>query len=124
MRPAPVHLILPLLLAGCAVGPAYQVPATPQPQAFKEAEGWAPAAPADALDRGPWWTLFKDPVLNGLIEQVDVSNQNVAAAVAAYAQARALVAQQRAALFPSVDLNTSAQRSGGDANRQSSYRLN
>lgn len=119
------YLPLALALAGCAAGPAYQVPATPQPAAFKEAQGWAPAAPADALERGPWWTLFKDPRLDQLIGQVEVSNQNVAAAVAAYAQARAQVAQQRAALFPSVVLNGSGQRQGGEGGNgaQTSYRL-
>jgi NodT family efflux transporter outer membrane factor (OMF) lipoprotein len=100
------------LLAGCAVGPAYQRPATPEPAAYKELQGWVPAAPADALERGPWWTLFKDPLLNELAGSVEVSNQNVAAAVAAYAQARAIVAEQRAALFPTVTLNGSGTRSG------------
>jgi NodT family efflux transporter outer membrane factor (OMF) lipoprotein len=112
------------LLTGCAVGPAYHTPTTPQPAAFKEAEGWVPAAPADTLERGPWWTLFQDPVLNQLESSVEVSNQNVAAAVAAYDQARAVVRQQRAALFPSVTLNTSAARSGGhDQESSSRYSL-
>jgi NodT family efflux transporter outer membrane factor (OMF) lipoprotein len=101
------------LLTGCAVGPTYHTPTTPQPAAFKEAAGWVPAAPADTLERGPWWTLFQDPVLDQLEASVEVSNQNVAAAVAAYDQSRALVRQQRAALFPSVILNTSATRAGG-----------
>jgi NodT family efflux transporter outer membrane factor (OMF) lipoprotein len=100
------------LVAGCAVGPAYQRPATPEPAAYKEMQGWVPAAPADALERGPWWTLFGDPLLNELAGSVEVSNQNVAAAVAAYAQARAIVAEQRAALFPAVTLNGSGTRSG------------
>jgi NodT family efflux transporter outer membrane factor (OMF) lipoprotein len=100
------------LLAGCAVGPAYQRPSTPEPAAYKEAQGWVPAAPADTLERGPWWTLFKDPLLNQLADSVEVSNQNVAAAVASYEQARALVAQQRAALFPVVTLNGGANRAG------------
>lgn len=100
------------LLAGCAVGPAYQRPTTPAPGAYKELQGWVPAAPADALERGPWWTLFQDPQLNDLAASVEVSNQNVAAAVAAYAQARALVTEQRASLFPSVTLNGSGTRSG------------
>src|SRR5207237_7003401 len=43
---------------------------------------------------------------------VEVNNQNVALAVARYAQARALVAQQRASLFPTVDLSGNATRSG------------
>jgi NodT family efflux transporter outer membrane factor (OMF) lipoprotein len=100
------------LVAGCSVSPTYHVPATPSPAAFKELEGWVPAAPADALERGPWWTLFGDPVLNELAASVEVSNQNVAAAVAAYAQARSIVAEQRAALFPSLSLTGSGTRSG------------
>ena len=61
----------------------------------------------------PWWQLFGDAELNALAEQVEVSNQNVAAAVAAYAQARALVREQRASLFPQITLDGSARRSGG-----------
>src|SRR6059058_3252396 len=97
-----------LLLAGCSFTPVYHVPTTPEPLTFKELDGWVPAAPADALERGPWWTLFGDPVLNELASQVEVSNQNVAVAVAAYAQARALVAEQRASLWPMATLNLSA----------------
>ena len=82
--PALIAVLLALLVGGCAVGPDYQRPATPDISQFKEAEGWLPAAPADALERGPWWQLFGDPVLNQLAERVDVSNQNVAAARAAY----------------------------------------
>ena len=124
MRLLPLALAA-ILTAGCAVGPTYQVPSTPSPAAFKQAEGWVPAAPADTLERGPWWTLFNDPVLTGLVQQVEVSNQNVAAAVASYAQARALVQEQRASLFPTVDLGVSADRSGGrDTDSRGSYRLN
>lgn len=103
---------LALLITGCAVGPSYQRPSTPEVMAYKEVGDWVTAQPADALERGPWWQLFNDPVLNELAARVEVSNQNVAAAVAAYAQARALVAEQRAALFPSVTLNGGASRSG------------
>ena len=113
-----------VLLAGCAVGPDYNRPDVNTPAAFKEARkaaaGWFPAAPADALDRGDWWTLFGDTELNALAQQVQVSNQNVAAAVASYAQARALVSQQRAALFPSLALDGSARRSGGSGSSGSS----
>ncbi len=109
----PTLALCTFLLGGCAVGPAYQRPATPDPAAFKEAQGWAPAAPADMLERGPWWTLFGDPVLDKLVASIEVSNQNVAAAAAGYAQARALVQEQRASLFPSLDLGVNADRSGG-----------
>jgi NodT family efflux transporter outer membrane factor (OMF) lipoprotein len=107
---------LMLVLAGCAVGPDYRTPATADVSTFKEAEGWVPAAPADALERGPWWSLFNDPVLDQLQSRVDVSNQNVALAVAAYAQARALVREQRASLFPSVTLDGGASRSRSSGN--------
>jgi NodT family efflux transporter outer membrane factor (OMF) lipoprotein len=105
--------LLASLAAGCAVGPAYQRPTSAEPAEFKEAHGWVVAAPADTLERGPWWTLFGDPVLNQLAASVEISNQNVAAAVAAYAAARALVQQQRASLFPAVTLDTTANRAGG-----------
>ena len=130
MHPTLIFRLVPLalaasILAGCAVGPAYKVPSTPSPAAFKETAGWVAAAPADTLERGPWWTLFNDPVLNQLAQQVEVSNQNVAAAVAAYAQARALVAEQRASLFPSVGLAGGGERSGGrDTDSKESFRLN
>jgi NodT family efflux transporter outer membrane factor (OMF) lipoprotein len=108
------------MLSACStMPPSYERPSAAAPAAFKEAPSagstWFPAAPADALDRGPWWQLFGDPILSSLVEQVEVSNQNVAAAVAAYAQAQALVRQQRAALFPSLAIDAGATRSGGAA---------
>lgn len=108
-------LALAAALAGCAVGPEYVQPEAASPATWKSApaaEGWLPAAPADALDRGEWWKLFGDPTLDDLASRVQVSNQNVAAAVANYAQAQALVRGQRAALFPSVTVDGSARRSG------------
>ncbi len=104
-------LLITALLAGCAVGPNYVRPSTPISPTFKEAEGWVRAQPDDAAPRGDWWTVLGDPVLDKLESQVEVSNQNLAAAEAAYRQARATVSEQRAALFPTVSLNGSAQRS-------------
>lgn len=110
-------LFVGFLTACTAVGPTYQRPSVDTPVAFKEGEGaWVAATPADALERGPWWQLFGDPVLNGLAERVAVDNQNIAQAVAAYAQARALVAEQRAGLLPQVNLDLGATRRGGGGN--------
>lgn len=110
-----------MVSASCAVGPDYQRPTTVTSVAFKEAADWAPAAPADALERGPWWRLFDDPTLDELAARIDVSNQNVAASVAAYAQARALVREQRASLFPVVALNGGANRSGGETGTRNNF---
>ena len=123
---AAVACAIAIALAGCAVGPAYQRPDVDTPVAFKEGYGeWVGAVPADQLERGPWWQLFNDPVLNDLASRVEVSNQNVAAAVAAYAQARSLVAVQRASLFPTVSLDVGASKSGGggDTPTRSSYQV-
>jgi len=115
------------MVAGCAVGPAYQVPSSAMPAEWKEqktAEGWLPAAPADALDRGEWWKLFGDATLDELAARVQVSNQNIAAAVANYAQAKALVRGERAALFPQVSLDGSGRRSGnvgGSSNASNAF---
>ena len=109
-------LITALLCGGlgaCLVGPNYHRPGAPATPAFKEAEGWAPAAPSDAADRKDWWTVFGDPTLNDLEAKVEVSNQTLKADEAAYRVAHALVAQDRAALFPTVSLGASATQSGG-----------
>jgi NodT family efflux transporter outer membrane factor (OMF) lipoprotein len=114
---APLLVATLAMLSACTVGTPYQRPSVIAPPAFKEAPDaestWFPAAPADTLERGPWWELFNDPALNQLAAQVEVSNQNVAAAVAAYAQAEAVVRLQRATLFPSLAVTGSATRSGG-----------
>ncbi len=106
-------LTLALLLAGCSwmrVGPDYQRPAVPLPAHFKEADGWIAAKPSDAVARDAWWTVFGDAQLNELAQRVAISNQNVAASVAAWHEAQALVGQQRASLFPTVNVTGSANR--------------
>ncbi|WP_043114190.1 efflux transporter outer membrane subunit [Solimonas soli] len=101
-------------LSACAIGPDYRRPdVAMRADHFKEAGAdWHPAAPGDAIDRGAWWELFGDAQLDEMAKQVEVSNQNIAAAQAAYAQARAMVREQRAALFPVVDLSGGVTRSG------------
>ena len=100
------------LASGCMVGPNYARPPVPTPPQFKEAAGWIQAQPADAAPRGDWWTVFNDPVLNDLEQKVVVSNQNLAAAEAAYREAHAVVAQDRAQLFPTLSVNGSVTHSG------------
>jgi NodT family efflux transporter outer membrane factor (OMF) lipoprotein len=93
-------LLLVFALAGCAVGPDYIPEAAPTPTKFKELKGWKVATPSDALNRGDWWAFYRDPKLAFLIKQVEISNQTVAAQAAAYEQARALIREAQAALFP------------------------
>jgi NodT family efflux transporter outer membrane factor (OMF) lipoprotein len=109
-------LICAALLTGCARGRDHTPPTVPVAATYKEAPpGWRVAEPADAFDRGPWWQLFNDPLLDELERKVEISNQTLAASEAAYRQARALVREQRAALFPQVTLGASATRSQASA---------
>ena len=105
----PVFVVL-LALAGCAVGPDYVPEAAPTPTKFKELKDWKVATPADTLNRGDWWAFYRDSRLDLLIKQVEISNQTVAAAAAAYEQARALIRQAQSALFPVLNATYNATR--------------
>lgn len=108
-----VAAALATALTGCAVGPDYKRPAAEIPAAYKEAApGWKVAQPADQHDRGDWWTIYEDPQLNTLEDQLNTSNQTIAQFAAAYRQARALVGEARAAYFPTVGASAGATRSG------------
>ncbi len=111
MRRSTLAFLVVPALAGCAVGPDYKRPEVETPQAFKEAGDWRLAQPGDETARGRWWEAFGDPQLNALVEQVEISNQNVVAAEARFRQARALVAASRAGLFPSLNADASITRS-------------
>jgi NodT family efflux transporter outer membrane factor (OMF) lipoprotein len=99
-----------LCLSACTVGPDYERPSAPVPAQYKEA-GWKVGEPLDGIDRGAWWSIYKDPLLDDLEKQIDISNQNLKAAAAAFEQSEWIVAQARASFFPTFDLNASAQRS-------------
>ena len=100
-------------LGACTALAPSQPPTAPTSASYLEPPpGWMAAAPSDTLSRGPWWTLFNDPVLDQLAPQVAVSNQTVAAAAAAVEESRAAVREQRAAFFPTLSLDAGVTRSG------------
>ncbi|MCK9686445.1 efflux transporter outer membrane subunit [Scleromatobacter humisilvae] len=102
-----------LALGACtALAPNQKFDAPTSAQFLEPPPGWMAAAPADTLTRGPWWTLFDDPVLTQLAPQVAVSNQNVAAAAAAVEESWATVREQRAAFFPTLSADVGVTRSG------------
>ncbi|MGS1027368.1 efflux transporter outer membrane subunit [Burkholderia glumae] len=107
-----VSAAVAMLVAGCAVGPDYHRPDVAVPAAYKEAPpGWKVAQPDDHADRGQWWKIYHDAQLDELIAKLNASNQTVAQSAAAYRQARALVAQARAAYFPTLGATASDTRS-------------
>jgi len=109
-RVATMCLASMFLLVGCAVGPKYHRPPVVAPPSYKEVGDWKTAQPSELSLRGNWWEIFNDPELNGLEQQVNVSNQNLKAAEAQYTQARALLRYNRADYFPTVSASASASR--------------
>jgi NodT family efflux transporter outer membrane factor (OMF) lipoprotein len=111
------------LLSACNVGPPYKRASVAQASVYKElltdqpsGEGWKVAQPGDAQLHGKWWELYGDPKLNALEEQVNVSNQNIAAAFASFMQARALVKEAQSQYYPTLTTDPSVTRSRTSAN--------
>ncbi len=115
MRVAAALLCGSVLFQGCDVGPKYNRPTAKVPATFKEVtpddlqkmDGWKVAQPQDSSLHGNWWEIFGDSQLNALEEQVNISNQNVAAAFASFMAARAVVRQARSQYFPTVSVGPS-----------------
>ena len=118
--------LLALLLAGCAVGPNYERPGAlgtnAMPPSFTGASAtnageWKPAQPSAHLPRGSWWEMFGDPELNRLEGLASTNNQQLAAALANFQQARALVSVARADFFPQISADPSFTRQRTSANQ-------
>ena len=112
-----IFFVVMLPFVGCSVGPKYKTPATPAPLAYKELANWKTAEPNEQALGGSWWEIFHDPQLNALEEQVNVSNQNLKAAVAQYQQARAALRYNRADYYPTLSTDPSAIRQRYSNNR-------
>jgi NodT family efflux transporter outer membrane factor (OMF) lipoprotein len=92
----------------------------PAPPAYKEIGNWKTAQPSDQNLGGNWWEIFQDPQLNALEQQIDVSNQNLKAAVAQYQEARAALRYARADYYPTASTAPSATRERYSDNRPGS----
>lgn len=121
---ASVLLVVATIFAtGCAVGPKYKVPAVTAPPAYKESTNWKPVQPNEQQLGGKWWEIFQDQQLDTLEGQINVSNQNLKAALAQYQESRAALRYVRADYYPTVAVSPSATRQEYSNNRppQSSF---
>ena len=98
------------LLSACAVGPDYVRPTLDVPAAWKESGDWKPADPRPAVSGLAWWQAYGDAALDGLESDALDANQNIRQAEATYRQARAILDEDRAGLFPTLGLNLGADR--------------
>jgi NodT family efflux transporter outer membrane factor (OMF) lipoprotein len=105
--------------AGCNLAPTYERPklTAPPPAAYKETGPWTDATPDDAAPRGAWWSMFEDPILDGLERQVETANPSLAADMAAYDQARAFAAEASAQLLPAIGSSGSTNLDRQSVNR-------
>jgi NodT family efflux transporter outer membrane factor (OMF) lipoprotein len=103
-------------LSGCLVGPAYHAPAPLEgqqppdsykesPNNFKDAGAWKIAQPQDAMLKGEWWAIFKDPELNSLEDQLNINNQNIKQFFQNFMEARAIIKETQSQLYPTVSVS-------------------
>lgn len=117
-------VVCALLIAStgaCSVGPNYHRPGAPVPIAYKELKGWKTATPNDTINRGIWWSIYRDPILDRLEKQIDVTNQNLKQFEAAYREARAEVREQQSGFFPSLAVTPQAGRQKSNHITATSY---
>jgi NodT family efflux transporter outer membrane factor (OMF) lipoprotein len=101
--------------SGCAVGPNFKRPPAPTADGYSN----APETIGDDAQRvvagmdipSEWWTLFKSPALDRLVEQALSANPDVGAAQAAVRQAHELYSAQRTSFFPVVQGSLTGDRS-------------
>ncbi|UCG71820.1 MAG: efflux transporter outer membrane subunit [Chromatiales bacterium] len=98
-------IALTLLVGGCTLGPDYQRPELPMPEAYLQT-----ADEGASIANLPWWELFLDPQLRSLIETALEENKNLAIAAARVEEARAQLGITRADQFPNVNAGTRAER--------------
>ena len=110
--PAAAAAVLVALLSGCAVTRVDPPAPVTAPAQYKEDGLWKQARPATAEPvPEQWWTLFDDPVLNDLQRRLVIGNENLKAAVAQLAGARAALEASRSALLPTLSVGVSGTRS-------------
>ncbi|MGC8722426.1 MAG: efflux transporter outer membrane subunit [Acidobacteriota bacterium] len=123
LRRAAAAALVPALLAtlSCAVGPDYHRPeaVARMPERFEGAGvTWRRTEPASAaVPKGPWWEVFGDPELSRLESEAASANQDLRAAAARYAEARASADVARSGLFPRLAAGASATRQQDSRNR-------
>ncbi len=86
-------------MSGCRLGPDYHRPKVETPSDWR----WKPAEPRDEVARGPWWRVFRDPVLDDLQARAESGNLDLEAAFARVEQARATARIRQADFYPTVD---------------------
>src|SRR6202035_649472 len=112
-----VVAVLSTAVAGCTVGPDFEVPKPPSVTRYTSTgEATVPgpdatkSVPTQAIAIGErvaanWWTLFRSSKLDLLVKQAIAGNLTLESAKARLAQAREAVAVASSALYPQIGIN-------------------
>jgi len=100
-------LMFPLLLAGCAVGPAYEEPQVDLPEEWPDE---VLLTGEERADWSNWWHRFDDPVLNRLVERALDDNLNMQLQYQRLQEARARLGLADAQQMPTVEGQADAAR--------------
>jgi multidrug efflux system outer membrane protein len=95
------------------VGPNYKRPSVPVPERYL-GDPEAAAAEAGTLADLPWWDVFDDPVLEGLVREALRSGFDARLAAARVEEARALYGGTRGNVWPGAGYRGSAERERAD----------
>jgi NodT family efflux transporter outer membrane factor (OMF) lipoprotein len=88
-------------LTGCRVGPDYHAPALPK-DADAPLVSLNPSAETAEVPPDAWWRLYKDPRLDGLVQEALHANRDLAAADANLRAAHAVLSVAHAARYPTT----------------------
>ena len=99
--------LLALAVAGCAVGPEYKRPDVAPAKEFRSQVG-----PSEAVSFAdlPWWEVFHDKALQGLISEGLANSYDLKITVARIDEAAAQVGIVRADLYPQIGYQALAAR--------------
>jgi len=106
-RRASLVALLAGLLSACAVGPDFVKPEPEMPPAYRSE--LTPSEAASFADE-PWFDVFNDLTLRGLIDEALASNYDLRTAAARVEQAQHQVGVTRSELFPQVGYQGQAAR--------------
>jgi NodT family efflux transporter outer membrane factor (OMF) lipoprotein len=116
-RELALYVLACLAMTGCMVGPNFERPQTATPDVFNRTQtAQASSKPVEAEFGPDWWTLFKDPTLDALEQQLTDTNLDVAAASARLRQSRAEQRIAGADEYPTLDAAASYNRERASPN--------
>src|SRR5471032_2291430 len=117
IRTPALAVLVCFALAGCLLGPNFERPQSDTPDVFNRTQtAQASSKAVESEFSQEWWTLFNDPMLNSLEQQLTDANLDVAAASARLWQSRAEQRIAGAAEYPTLDGNASYDRERGSPN--------